>query len=331
MTSLEQFKAENGLKTIQFLRSKNKPNGIQFCDLPGIGKIFLSPKTDTNKPLFVIVNDGSINPALKGTLWVVNETNDTSTNHKNSFDNKHKMVKAYFGEIRRVLIENLKQSKYDVYIAVAWITDKIYEDIILNLLQKGVTVTIITNNDEINLKGNVDWNKLVRSGVNLYWDNHHHKFCVIDRKKVITGSFNWTYMATNRENRENIIIIENEVDLIDRFSEEFILLKTVANKQILEPEKITEHIIIEKQIEKIVHQNITSVKKYKAYHRDGNYACGRCGESLRLLGNDISKLEMFHHKNIEVTSNVPPPKIRIDANYYCENCGSYYDKSGNYL
>lgn len=72
MTSLQQFKSENNLSSIQFLRGGKKPNGCQFCELPGIGKIFLSPKTNTSQPLFVIVNDGSQRAELRGTLWVVN-------------------------------------------------------------------------------------------------------------------------------------------------------------------------------------------------------------------------------------------------------------------
>ncbi|HOK40410.1 MAG TPA: phospholipase D-like domain-containing protein [bacterium] len=40
-------------------------------------------------------------------------------------------------------------------------------------------------------------------------DLMHHKFAIVDGKKVWTGSFNWSYNATN-ENNENAVIIENE-------------------------------------------------------------------------------------------------------------------------
>ena len=33
----------------------------------------------------------------------------------------------------------------------------------------------------------------------------HHKFCVIDRSTVITGSYNWSFRA--QENEENITVI----------------------------------------------------------------------------------------------------------------------------
>lgn len=37
----------------------------------------------------------------------------------------------------------------------------------------------------------------------------HNKYCIIDEKILITGSYNWTIKATTL-NRENILIIEDE-------------------------------------------------------------------------------------------------------------------------
>ena len=37
----------------------------------------------------------------------------------------------------------------------------------------------------------------------------HNKYCVIDEKIVITGSFNWTAKAVSL-NHENIVIIRDE-------------------------------------------------------------------------------------------------------------------------
>ena len=51
----------------------------------------------------------------------------------------------------------------------------------------------------------------------------HHKFCIIDIKLVIHGSYNWTGSATY--NNEAITIAENR-ELAEKFSSEFIKLKT---------------------------------------------------------------------------------------------------------
>ena len=51
----------------------------------------------------------------------------------------------------------------------------------------------------------------------------HHKFCVIDRETVITGSYNWTYYAETR-NLENIIIF-HDPDSVNAYLKEFNLFK----------------------------------------------------------------------------------------------------------
>lgn len=38
----------------------------------------------------------------------------------------------------------------------------------------------------------------------------HHKFCVIDGQKVITGSYNWTVLA-DTENHENLLLVDDPV------------------------------------------------------------------------------------------------------------------------
>jgi hypothetical protein len=78
MKTVAEFKKENGIETIQFYKG-TKENGCQWADT-SVGRVFLSPKTDTTKPCFVIVNDGlgdpnrnvPARPELAGTLWVVN-------------------------------------------------------------------------------------------------------------------------------------------------------------------------------------------------------------------------------------------------------------------
>jgi phosphatidylserine/phosphatidylglycerophosphate/cardiolipin synthase-like enzyme len=241
------------------------------------------------------------------------------------------MIKPYFGEIRDILVDRLSNAKYDVYIAVAWITDKVFEDIILKLLEKGVVVDIIIVNDDINRNGNVNWGALIKNGANIFYDSHHHKFCVIDRKVVITGSFNWTYAASNRINRENIIIIENESDLIEQFSHEFMVLKRESEKQILEQKKVIEHIIIEKQVEKIVKENITSIRKYKAYRSERNISCGKCSGFLKLIDEDKStKFSFSQLLPVDFKKSIPK-HLKFKAALYCENCGSYFDEKLDYL
>ena len=49
---------------------------------------------------------------------------------------------------------------------------------------------------------------------------HHHKFMVVDGKSVLTGSFNFTSSAAQK-NAENAIVIWNDKDLAARYAAEF--------------------------------------------------------------------------------------------------------------
>ena len=50
----------------------------------------------------------------------------------------------------------------------------------------------------------------------------HHKFCIIDLKTVIHGSYNWTIKA--QYNKESISI-DTSRDLAEKYASEFIELK----------------------------------------------------------------------------------------------------------
>jgi hypothetical protein len=56
----------------------------------------------------------------------------------------------------------------------------------------------------------------------------HNKFCIIDNKVLINGSYNWTYYAENK-NHENILIIKDEKHVIDAFDQEFQRLISLLN------------------------------------------------------------------------------------------------------
>ncbi len=47
----------------------------------------------------------------------------------------------------------------------------------------------------------------------------HHKFAVIDRSVVITGSFNWTMQAV-KYNQENLLFFENKA-LAEQYTKAF--------------------------------------------------------------------------------------------------------------
>jgi hypothetical protein len=126
-------------------------------------------------------------------------------------------------DIFHFIYNEIEKSKISIKAAVAWFTDPELLKLILNKkTQDNLEINIILFNDSINKKLS-DLNLL---GDNLHFSNTlkydyimHHKFCIIDDIKVITGSYNWTVKA-RRYNRENILCVEDE-NIVKNFKNEF--------------------------------------------------------------------------------------------------------------
>ncbi|KAM5308672.1 mitochondrial cardiolipin hydrolase [Glossophaga mutica] len=90
------------------------------------------------------------------------------------------------------------------------------------LHQRGVRVRVITDCDYMALKGS-QIGLLRKAGIQVRHDQDlgymHHKFAIVDKKVLITGSLNWTTQAI-QNNRENVLIMEDE-DYVRLFLEEF--------------------------------------------------------------------------------------------------------------
>ncbi|XP_066120582.1 mitochondrial cardiolipin hydrolase [Saccopteryx bilineata] len=90
------------------------------------------------------------------------------------------------------------------------------------LHRRGVRVRVVTDCDYMALKGS-QIGLLRKAGIQVRHDQDlgymHHKFAIVDRKVLITGSLNWTTQAI-QNNRENVLILEDE-DFVRIFLEEF--------------------------------------------------------------------------------------------------------------
>lgn len=134
-------------------------------------------------------------------------------------------IETHFNDIQTNIILELNKANRQILLAVAWLTD---ETLFNKLCQKAddlVDVQIIIVNDEINRNSGIDYEKLIKIGGKVYWQENlksslmHHKFCVIDSTTVITGSYNWTRKANS--NIENIIILKNETQSAEQYYNEF--------------------------------------------------------------------------------------------------------------
>lgn len=136
-------------------------------------------------------------------------------------------TETYFDNIQSEIISKLHEANETIRVAVAWFTDK---EIIAELKEiaiRGINVEIIISDNEINR--NVDFTSLTERGINILYyplkgyGSMHHKFCVIDQKLVITGSYNWTVNAKSN-NGENIHIVTDK-ESISKYLDKFQRLK----------------------------------------------------------------------------------------------------------
>lgn len=140
------------------------------------------------------------------------------------FDNLS--LEAKFDNIKKRIIEEIRAAKFIIWLAVAWFTDPDLANELHRKSRQGINIQIIINDDEIN--------SYLGKKFDDYFENYklssdlkskgimHHKFCVIDMKKVIHGSYNWTNKA--QYNNETISIVEGR-EIAEKFAAEFIQIK----------------------------------------------------------------------------------------------------------
>lgn len=135
------------------------------------------------------------------------------------------MQKAFFSGIRNELITLLRDAKHTVDIAMAWFTSSELFNELLECLSRGVRVRLVLLDDPINfMEYAPNFNSFIKGGGFLYIATSkvgfmHHKFCIVDDKIIISGSYNWTYYAETR-NVENIFVTD-DVSVIYDYQVEF--------------------------------------------------------------------------------------------------------------
>ena len=123
---------------------------------------------------------------------------------------------------RRRINALLDSARQSVDICVFTITDDRITEAIERSHRRGVKVRVISDNDK-SLDRGADTRRLAGAGVPVRFDatsaHMHHKYAIFDRRRLLTGSYNWTRSAA-RENQENIVVTD-DVRLTKRFTANF--------------------------------------------------------------------------------------------------------------
>ncbi|SFQ48711.1 phospholipase D-like domain-containing protein [Hymenobacter arizonensis] len=142
---------------------------------------------------------------------------------------------AHFTDLAALIQSTLAPAHTSLDVAVAWFTDPELYHALVQKAKAHVRVTVVVRADGLNFPapaaGNLDWQLLLDAGGTLYVSPHHpplhHKFCVIDGQRVLSGSYNWTRAA--RSNQENVLVCD-QPEVIRAFDQEFKALLVRSTK-----------------------------------------------------------------------------------------------------
>jgi hypothetical protein len=133
-------------------------------------------------------------------------------------------TQAYFDNLSDNLIAKLLGAKKSIHIAVAWFTHREIWEALKKQSQSGVEIYLLILDDLINTASEIDYSEY-KSQFSFYaavGDDMrmlHHKFCVIDYRTVITGSYNWSYKGNI--NYENLIAVIGDIGLCTKYVAEW--------------------------------------------------------------------------------------------------------------
>ena len=155
-------------------------------------------------------NDSKDVDTIKTVTWL-EEINKCLLPVKDKNETENRCYFSPGDDCENAIVSCIRNARHSVKICVFTISENVITREIISAKKRGVSVTIITDNDKLNDKGSdIRW--LADEGVKIRIDESsshmHHKFCVVDKEILLTGSYNWTKSAADR-NQENLLVTED--------------------------------------------------------------------------------------------------------------------------
>jgi len=123
---------------------------------------------------------------------------------------------------QKAIIKNINQAEAFINIAMYIFTDKEIALPLIKARERGVKVRLYLDKDQVEYQYSQS-RFLVQKGIKtrISTNNYimHNKFVIIDNRILLTGSYNWTFSANNR-NDENLMVIDDP-EIIEIFQNQF--------------------------------------------------------------------------------------------------------------
>lgn len=128
---------------------------------------------------------------------------------------------------QKEIIKNINQAEAFINIAMYIFTDREIALPLAKARERGVKVRLYLDKEQVDYKYSQS-RFLVQKGIKTRISSNnyimHNKFAIIDNRLLLTGSYNWTFSANNR-NDENLMVMDDP-EIIEIFQNQFVNLWT---------------------------------------------------------------------------------------------------------
>jgi len=129
---------------------------------------------------------------------------------------------SLYDDPEAVIINNIAAAEEFISIAMYTFTDVEIAQAILEARDRGIDIKILLDRSQVKAKYSRS-RYFVQNGIEVRISSNsyimHNKFAVIDNEIVITGSYNWTASAGER-NDENLLVIDDNY-IVERYQDQF--------------------------------------------------------------------------------------------------------------
>jgi phosphatidylserine/phosphatidylglycerophosphate/cardiolipin synthase-like enzyme len=120
---------------------------------------------------------------------------------------------SLYDDPESIIIKSIENAEESINIAMYSLTDSEISRAIVRAKERGVVIKIYLDSKEVNAEHSKS-RFFIKEGIeNVRLSSNrylmHNKFAIIDNKIVITGSYNWTASAGQR-NDENLLVLDEE-------------------------------------------------------------------------------------------------------------------------
>jgi phosphatidylserine/phosphatidylglycerophosphate/cardiolipin synthase-like enzyme len=128
------------------------------------------------------------------------------------------------------IIQVIETAKKSVYVAVYSFTRDGLANALVEASRRGLDVKVVIERDNAFGSGS-EYLFLKNAGVDVRLDNNpdlmHHKFMIVDGEIVLTGSYNWSTAAEERNDENYVVIADSDVAAL--YTKEFFRVWSMAS------------------------------------------------------------------------------------------------------